>query len=102
MQKRSVKSMQVSFGGSQTAAKKPIAVAKPTVIRKAPVIAKSPLPVPKKTAPSKAYTQMKAIQKTAAKTIQKPTVIAKKRQHCPKAGTGQEIERIRSGGIGPQ
>jgi hypothetical protein len=101
MQKRSVKSMQVSFGGSQTAAKKPIAVAKPTVIRKAPVIAKSPLPVPKKTAPSKAYTQMKGIQKTAAKTIQKPTVIAKKDSIVQKPAPAKKSNALGQAGLDP-
>jgi hypothetical protein len=58
-------------------AKKPVAkkpVAKPTIIRKAPVLPKAKAPVPSK---ASAYDKFKAIQKTAAHTIQKPTSIAK-------------------------
>jgi hypothetical protein len=56
-------------------APKPKVVAKPTIIRKAPVLPKPKVPVPSK---ASAYDKFKAIQKTAAHTVQKPTSIVKK------------------------
>jgi hypothetical protein len=77
-------------------AKKP--VAKPTIIRKAPVLPKAKAPVPSK---ASAYDKFKAIQKTAAHTVQKPTSIVKKGTIVQKPAPPKKSNALGQAGLDP-
>jgi hypothetical protein len=78
------------------APKKP--VAKPTIIRKAPVLPKAKAPVPSK---ASAYDKFKAIQKTAAHTVQKPTSIVKKGTIVQKPAPPKKSNALGQAGLDP-
>jgi hypothetical protein len=78
------------------APKKP--VAKPTIIRKAPVLPKAKAPVPSK---ASAYDKFKAIQKTAAHTVQKPTSIVKKGTIVQKPAPPKKSNSLGQAGLNP-
>jgi hypothetical protein len=77
-------------------AKKP--VAKPTIIRKAPVLPKAKAPVPSK---ASAYDKFKAIQKTAAHAVQKPTSIVKKGTIVQKPAPPKKSNALGQAGLDP-
>jgi hypothetical protein len=73
-------------------------VAKPTIIRKAPVFPKAKAPVPSK---ASAYDKFKAIQKTAAHTVQKPTSIVKKGTIVQKPAPPKKSNALGQAGLDP-
>jgi hypothetical protein len=76
----------------------PKPVAKPTIIRKAPVLPKAKAPVPSK---ASAYDKFKAIQKTAAHTVQKPTSIVKKGTIVQKPSPPKKSNALGQAGLDP-
>jgi hypothetical protein len=80
----------------KSAPKKP--VAKPTIIRKAPVLPKAKTPAPSK---ASAYDKFKAIQKTAAHTVQKPTSIVKKGTIVQKPAPPKKSNALGQAGLDP-